>query len=619
MTGPDACADSTPRQLPSTVQLHILSLLPQNDRALGGRLARRDASSHLSEDNAASLALPLPLHALPWAQAAGRQHMQSVPFRHKLRLLCTAAASGCEANLEAALAVIQPSVFPQMLQSGNPFWKDRHTAPHDPGVAAVRAGHPQLLGWLLRHCPGLLAPDLVLEAAARHCNLAGLQAAWEALRDGDSCSSSGRSEGHSGGHADRDRVLLDQGVLDAAARSATPDAVEKLEWLLAAGGGSCHLCESTAAAAARSGDLTRLRWLQEQGCPMNSPDVLVASLQYADLAVAQWLVDEAGYPLPSAGGDSWPWGAVLAAAAKGPGGAAKVEWLQSLLTQPLTVDGNPLHGVAAAIVSGGQVEALQLMQLRPGLLAPHGLQWRGWEPNVAAGSGSIDMMEYLRQEGFFVAYLYALNARDVSMFRWLAVEARVSVSRLSLMSRAIENWPKNTAGDERDLLEVVQLLVGTAGYQEWDASEAACAAAARGNLALVQYLLQQKPVQSLGGLVHAAASGGCEALLEWLVEQPGCLESLGGGGGSPYIPAAVNGDRDTLTALRQVGVPWCSQDVVACAVKSGCGLPVLRWLVQQGAPVGSRREMAEALAGRPEALEAGLDAETKAWLLDLAA
>ncbi len=198
------------RQLPSTLQLHIVSLLPPNDLALGARLACRYLSAGLSkpEHCTAYLSQPLPPHAAPWAEAAGQQHVRRLPLRHKLQLMCAAAASGSELNLELSWQLVQPSLFPGALNRT----RDAATYP-SPGVAAVEAGHVQLLGWLLQRCPGLLQPNRTLVAAAKHCHLDGLKAAWEALR----------------------RSCYDpdvQGMLDAAAESTTPDAVAKIEWML---------------------------------------------------------------------------------------------------------------------------------------------------------------------------------------------------------------------------------------------------------------------------------------------------------------------------------------------------------------------------------------------------
>ncbi len=84
-----------------------------------------------------------------------------------------------------------------------------------------------------------------------------------------------------------------------------------------------------------------------------------------------------------------------------------------------------------------------------------------------------------------------------------------------------------------------------------------------------------------------------EVLLEWLVEQhPGCL--AGPWSPSAYAAPARKGDRGTLEALRRLGVPWGAENVVARAVER-CPVPALRWLVGQGAPVGSRQGMERAV------------------------
>ncbi len=181
MEGPLISIDLLRRQLPTMLQLHILLMLPPNERALSARLVSPDARDALSgpQNCIASLSQPLPAHSASWAQAAGQQHLRQLPFRHKLQLLCTAAASGCEVNLEVVLALLRANVFPELLQQRREICEYP-----DPGVAASEAGHPQLLGWLLRHCRGLVEPVRTLAAAAQHCDLTGLQAAWAALQNG---------------------------------------------------------------------------------------------------------------------------------------------------------------------------------------------------------------------------------------------------------------------------------------------------------------------------------------------------------------------------------------------------------------------------------------------------
>ncbi len=580
------------RQLPSALQLHILSLLPPNDRALSGRLVSPDAAAGLSgpEHCTASLSQPLPPHAAPWAVEAGQQHVRQLPFRHKLHLLCTAAASGSEVNLEVALALLLPSIFPELLHSYNDRWAKTYVPPSaNPGVAAVRASHPQLLGWLLSHCPGLVEREQVLTAAAKHCDLAGLQAAFGAL---------------SVDPAQEDRIL------NAAAESPTPDAVAKMEWLMRAGGRRLNPQGSTAEAAACSGDLGRLQWLRARGCPMEGLGVLREALQHADLAVAQWLVDEAGCELPEDGGtdddtddeDEWGWGSLLEAAAGSSDGLAKLGWL--LQRRVGQLQASHWQRMAEAAAEAGRLEMVQhaLSVLGSAADMPNGLadmpgdladmpgdlaDMPGDLALAAAGSGSVPLVQFLRHVGVEFddrAYLKAAWAGCLAMVRWLACEAGVPAEGLPL-SMVVEPWPNGpTAATSRELLQAVQLLVGEVGAQACNhAARLVAAAARRGELALMQYLLQQRPrYRPDWAVVLAAAEGGCEALLEWLVG--GCLK-VHRGSSSPYVSAAVAGDLATLTALRRLGVPWGAQDIAAMVWPYPGLTPAARhWLVEQGAP-----------------------------------
>ncbi len=622
-------------QLPPALQLHILSFLPPNDRALSGRLVSPDAAAGLSgpQHFTASLSQPLPTHAAPWAVEAGRQHMRQLPFRHKLQLLCTAAASGSEVNLEVALALLRPGVFPEVLhrnlRSSNAYLYVK------PGVAAVKAGHPELLGWLLRHCPALLADCRdILRAAAWHCDLAGLQAVWATLGLGDYTAFP---------------PFIDQEFLATVAASPV-DAVAKVEWVLAEGWGSCSLQESTAVAAARSGDLGRLLWLRDRGCPMDL-STLESALQHADLAVAQWIVDEAGCELPVATAQAERWRFLLFAAAKSPDGVQKLQWLRERGAPPLGGDrytelllgsnrdssesgrdgnGKLVLRLLRSAAEAGQAEVLRhLLSIAPPTAMQH-LVADQELIHCAVASGSIPTAELLRQAGCTpcdAAYAVAAAAAartdrptddgHVAMIRWLAREARVPAAG-TYLPVMLQVWPNDTPADSRDLLEAVQVLVGEAGCKGWDARMALISAAPRGELALVQYLLRQTPGCQPGwDLIMGSADSGCEALLEWLVQQhPGCMEDPVSGV-SPYVSAAARGDLGTLTALRRLGVPRGAEDVVMQAGREGAGVPALQWLVEQGARVWPEDEEDRAVAW--EVYLGTMEPQTAAWLRGLAA
>ncbi len=618
------CSGSPWHLLPTTVQLYILSMLPPNERAVTSRLMSLAARDILSEPQHCTISLsqPLPAHAVPWALASGEQHVHQLPFRHKLQLLCTAAASGSEVNLEVALALLQPSIFPEMLR----HWRSYHGP--DPGVSAVKAGHPQLLGWLLRHCPGLLRPGKVLAAAARHCDLAGLQTAWEALQGQqdsrpDSSSSSSSSDGDS---RNMNNLITPSDVFDAAAGSATPDGVAKMEWVVAAAGGSCRVLSGAAEAAARAGDLCRLRWLQETGGLSGLLGVLESALEHADLAVAQWLVDEAGCRLPAAGGRDVSWKHLFQAAAKSPDHLAKWQWLHEQGAPPLhEADREWLAEVVLAAARAGQVGAVRHLLSVFGADRVLGEE-RETIARAAARSGSVAMVACLREAGLefsHAAYVSAAasGSSGLPLMRWLAREAGVSAAALprDRLEDLVNSWPRDTAADSRGLLEAVQLLVGEAGFCNWDSRNhwVVVCAMRWGDLAPFQYLLAQCPqFQSDRYTVGSAANAGCEAMLEWLAERAG--PSLATSGSyMVYHEAAYRGDRATLIALRRLGVPWGYEDLVARAVETGCGMPVVRWLVEQGAPLGSAQELEGAVASAVK--RCGLGEEEAAWLRGVAA
>ncbi len=456
--------------------------------------------------------------------------MQQLPFRHKLQLLCTAAASGSEVNLEVALALLRPSVFPGLLQS----WQS-YEGP-DPGVAAVKAGRPQLLGWLLHHCPALVNPQKVLEAAWLHCNLAGLKMAWEALQGGP------------GGSNDPLPVVSPLGVFEQSI-AACFDAIAKSEWLDAV------VAESS----------------------VDGEDVLLSALRNAGQAIA--VRNEALRDVS------------LQQAASSSDGVEKLQIVRALGAD----DEQLLRGLPSAL-EAGQMEVVHYLLSLPG--AVRVLQRdTGQLAEIAARSGSIPLLVFLRDSGLVlthVTYVRAARAGSVGLVRWLACEGGVSAAGLPL-EKVVGGWPSGAAADNRDLLEAVQLLVEAAGCRDWDAGAVLCAAARRGSLSLWQYLWSQRAGFPLGedALVEATRAG-CEALLETLVQQSGCRG--GTGGQLPYLIAAQRGDRATLDALRRLGVQWGAQDLVFQAACINCPLPAVVWLLEHGAP-GCSAEQRESVLG----------------------
>ncbi len=546
-----------------------------------------------------------------------------------------------------AWALLQPSIFLELLQRRDCALGEQGLFP-DPGTAAATAGHPHLLSWLAARCPAMLRPGHVLRAAARHCDLAGLKTVWEVLQGVPYR-----------GFLATWKLVLDRFALEAAADSVTPDAEAKMQWMLATGGEECELEEDVAEAAASSGDLGRLRWLRERGCPMGdggvSP-VLWGALRHGDLAVVQWLVDEAGCGLGVDQGDAaGEWCRLIDAASGSSNMLQTVAWLREQ-GMPLAYGGGGskvLYHLYDQALYAGQLEVVRYVHSlggpigQPRAYPPPGRDDRtgrgrgggagrggrgkpkedgnrklGEAMETAAWSGSIPLARYLREAGYMAtpkAYTAAILRGHLDMVRWLAQEARVSAAGVPLvpLDRPVAAFGLKVPGGSGKLREVVQLLVG-AGSKIWEAGKMLQAAMALGDLALVRFLWQLRPEYRLDGMdLAAAVQGGCEVMLEWLDGQlPGGL-AAGLDGTWPYIVAGSNGDRGTMELLRRLGVPWGKLDTVEWGLSTGCGVPVLRWMAEQGAPLGSDEAMDEVVARAQ--MQWGLREEDAKWLRGLAA
>ncbi len=587
--------------LPPELFLRTLALLPPHDLAISGRLSCKAAAQPFSEPHHRTLYIdqPLPSHAVttttttavqtasntsvtctsPGLLLSGEAAMQELTFRRKLLLLSRAAASGCTANVEYAWQLLQPHVFPELLQSSRYCrtvqQQDRGAPVPDVGSDAVASGLAHLLPSLVQRCPGLLVPGRTLEAAARHCDLAGLQAAWGLLEQ--RLQSSLEEEGGPlpGSHAERVQGFW-QRMMAGAAESTALEATSKMEWVLANAPATCdrasilsHACGSAAA----SGELARVRWLRGQGVDWGSPSALAAVFQHAELGFIQRLEAEGGY-LPAANDVAWRCSPLVSAAAAAPRDSeAKLQWLAGREAF--------LESASDAICKAaehGNLAALELLvqHWRGGALPDRAL-------SCAAAAGSLATASWLRQAGCTLtssAFLEAFSRGDLPMVRWL-LEAGCPRSESGTLAAAIFVWPRDTAADGQRLVEAVQLLaaagwpMGIAG-----AERLFTRAALAGHPWAVWHGLMQvfelHPVAVPRGAAACAVAAGCRATLEALV---GMGLHKGESWGDDlltdlYSGAAKSGDRGTLAWLQQQVVP--GRGVVMEAAVKGAPLPALR-------------------------------------------
>ncbi len=606
--------DTTGPEIPFDLFGHALDMLEPNEQAMAGRLICKAAWMRLNKPQqcTAQLSQPMPPNA---GDAAWQPHLQpalqQLNFNDKLMLLPTAVETGTEANLQFAWGLLQQCVLPGALTSrstacGPTFY----LYGKDAGTTAVRSGHAHLLPWLVQHgCP--LDCASTLEAAAEHCDVAGLQQAWELL---GGASGSPRADG-------RQTLFC---MLEAAGRVAGAD-VAKLSLLLSMADEDFmrrdrqRLLLSAAVGAAAGGSLPVLQWLEQQGMDLRSEQaqhkelafsllsdaalwcvVLAATLQHGHVAVADWLVDEAGCPLPQeeqARERRHAW--------EGAARGGSMEAMRWLLRRGVSLPRYTWAFCAAA--QAGHLDVIHFL---------HGECGEGLSESAfaaAAGSRSLPTAMWLLQAGCPTdsrAYRDAAQAGDAAMVQWLALEVGCPWDEDTVW-KVVKYWGARigSSSSNSDLEAAVRALV-QAGCPVTDI-RCMYRLAARGNLPLLRYLHEELGLGFEEGILTTAVKGGWETVVAWLVGKG--LLPCARWEDDAYAAAASKGNLGMLSCLRRLGVPWSEDTVWATVVMGNSQLPVVRWLVEQGAPL---RKVVDAVGlGRTSEIRIWEGCkETEAWL-----
>ncbi len=254
------------------------------------------------------------------------------------------------------------------------------------------------------------------------------------------------------------------------------------------------------------------------------------------------------------------------------GVAAAWEAMRWLLRRGVQVYWGAIECAAGA----GRLEAVQFLHRECGLQLTEGVF------RAAAFSGSLCTATWLRQAGCPMSpgtYVRAVAAGDAAMVRWLVQEAGCLQGDESVVQLLDECRPDGGAEDSSGCLDGVVRALAEVGFPYGDATIDAVIHI--GNLPLLRYLHDECGVGFGPETLAKAAEGASEAVLEWLVGA-GC--GLGAGNQlGPYVEAGGRGDLATLSCLHRLGVPWGAQ--LLRWIRHSClPKPVLRWLVEHGAP-----------------------------------
>ncbi|KXZ45872.1 hypothetical protein GPECTOR_50g666 [Gonium pectorale] len=274
----------------------------------------------------------------------------------------------------------------------------------DGAAEAARGGHVELMVWLLKQ--GQARHEAVdakgaaeearrlVEGVAHGCSLAILQCVWLGRWVPQDATTGARA-------------------LAAAAGSPTPDWAAKVAWLEAQG---CrpHTATATAVAAAvaagsRPGARTRLSWLYNRGYPVDATAVIAAASAGNAGVLSELLA------LPSVSSSAVGRAAAVAAAR---GHVAVLEELREA-TSPCPVCNDP-YDMAVQAASAGHLDVLDWIVRTIG-----GCRVKLDEDlfAAAAGSGSVELMAWLREHGCRWdrrAFVRAAESGCVAAMEWLA-------------------------------------------------------------------------------------------------------------------------------------------------------------------------------------------------------
>ncbi|KXZ46536.1 hypothetical protein GPECTOR_42g743 [Gonium pectorale] len=155
----------------------------------------------------------------------------------------------------------------------------------------------------------------------------------------------------------------------------------------------------------------------------------------------------------------------------------------------------------------------------------------------------------------------------------------------------------------RGHLHVLTWLHETLGAEAVEIDAVLLSAAAYSGSVEAMAWLRERGCEWGCSCISNAAGSGCEEAVEWLVAQGCRIEAYG----YAYTAACRKGDLAMARLLRRLGVPWGPAGEVVLQALRDSPLPMLRWLLEAGCPVGdyeaARTAVAERPSGREEALE----------------
>lgn len=378
------------------------------------------------------------------------------------------------------------------------------------------------------------------------------------------------------GHVSRDWAAVARGqhCLDpdiVCGEAARVDQFEVLKWAESAG----YVMWAYPADAAANGNLEMLEWIQENGDCWES-DMVYITYNCATVAghlhVLKWLRLHGYEP---------NWNMLCKAARHGH--QHIVEWLVAESTIPNENDENIRFTIDDIVfmkaAKGGHFELLKWMKEN----GPQPCPWTDLTSIVAAGQGSVEILEWLYAEGCpfdDVVGIHAASGGHVPALKWLR---GVGFEQESAMCNAA------AANGHAHVLEWLDEVGCPSSDVEYTF------AASRGHIHVVEWLIEKGRTMDRSVMCRHAASGGHIEMLKWLREN-----------GHPWddtvcLSAVEWGHLDALMWLRAEGCPcdleYCAELATVPRMDLGLtkiemkimntknGLNIIKYLHDEGCPL----------------------------------
>ncbi|KXZ45384.1 hypothetical protein GPECTOR_55g290 [Gonium pectorale] len=336
-------------------------------------------------------------------------------------------------------------------------------------------------------------------------------------------------------------------------------------------------------AAASAGKLEPCQWLWQQGCPTKKnkfyqgSGILAAAAGGGHRHVCEWLLTL-----------GLTWGSGGAAEAARGGHVGLMEWLWQVQPQL-----NTHEDVVRGAAYGCDLATLQRFRTPDWAAKVEWLEAQGCPKLLEVADAAAvcpdaaSRLAWLRGRGYPLGtgtVEQAAKAGNLTAVQYLLSEAGEEEDP------TIECGATSSATEEGHL-ELLKVL-HAAGWC-LDTIHSTLTAARYGHLHVLAWLVEHVYNGWSDNAITSAVESGCEEALEWLVAR-GCPMK---NDGSPFMAACFNGDLAMARLLRQLGAPWGPAGVVVSLAARIYPVPMLRWLLEEGCPVGDY-EAALAEAGQ---------------------